>query len=76
MSATVVCNICGEPVRYIINQREGTQKCDPTHHTGVTDRGRIVEVYLLHECHKPGTPDEVFENEDEKRGSRLVLGTY
>ena len=70
MSANVICNICKQPVKYIVNSREGTQKCDPTPLKGVTARGRILEVYLIHECDKAGASNKIHKNENENRDTR------
>jgi len=76
MSANVICNICKQPVKYIVNRVKGTQKCDPTPQQGVTARGRIVEVYLIHECDKARTSNKVREDENETRSTRVYPSSH
>lgn len=65
MSEQTLCNNCKERVKYIVTRREGTLKCNDVPVKAVQESGRIVEVYLLHECNI-GTSNETPGGKDEK----------
>lgn len=50
MAEHTLCNNCKNKVKYIVSRKGGTVKCDVSPVTAYQKSGRIVEVYLLHEC--------------------------
>ena len=71
MDSRTICNSCENEVKYINTRKEGTVKCDPLPVKGIQESGRIVEVYLVHDCHN-GALKQVFE--EENRPKRLWVG--
>ncbi len=57
-----LCNNCKKSIIYIDTRKRGIIKCDKTPIEGIQASGRIVEVYLIHECEKisnSGASDKV-----------------
>jgi hypothetical protein len=68
MSEAVICNKCQSEVRYIDTRKEGIIKCNPSSVKGIQESGRIVEVYLVHDCIDRSSY-EILNRENEKRRS-------
>jgi len=71
MGDQTLCNYCHNNVKYINTRKEGTVKCDPLPVKGIQESGRIVEVYLVHDCHN-GASNQV--SEEENGPKRLWIG--
>ena len=71
MSDQTLCNYCHNEVRYINTRKEGTIKCDPLPVKGIQESGRVVEVYLIHDCNN-GALKQV--SEEENGSKRLWVG--
>lgn len=71
MSERTLCNECKSEIKYIVTRIEGTKKCEPIPVKAFQESGRIVEVYLLHECNT-GSSNETYEKEAPK--GRLWVG--
>ena len=63
MDGRTLCNYCGNKVKYIVTRTEGTLKCDPLPVKGIQESGRIVEVYLIHDCYN-GASNQILESEN------------
>lgn len=66
MSTNTLCNYCDNNVKYIVTRKEGTLKCDPLPVKGIQESGRIVEVYLIHDCHN-GASSQILESENDPK---------
>ena len=60
------CNNCKKKVKYIVSRKGGTMKCDPSPIQAIQESGRIVEVYLLHECDNLRTYNETPKKEAQE----------
>jgi len=66
MADQTLCNYCHNEVKYIETRKEGSLKCDPSPVRGVQASGRIVEVYLIHDCTDRAC-NQTSNTKDEKR---------
>ena len=67
MSAETLCNHCKKSVKYINTRKEGSWKCNPVPVKAVQKSGRVVEVYLSHECEDRDISEVSPEKEAEQR---------
>jgi len=63
----IICNDCKKRVKYINTRLGGTVKCDPNSVKAYQESGRIVEVYLIHECSNNRSSDETLIKEAQER---------
>ena len=75
MADLTLCNYCHNEIKYIETRKEGSLKCDPSPVKGIQASGRIVEVYLIHEC-KDRACDEVLNSKNEGRKLWVGPDTY
>lgn len=61
-----LCNNCKSHIKYISTRKEGDLKCNPLPVKGITVSGRILEVYLEHDCNDRAS-NKVSGKEDEER---------
>lgn len=67
MSEHTLCNNCKSKVKYIVSRTGITVKCNISPVTAYQESGRIVEVYLLHECGNDRSSNETSEITVKKR---------